>query len=78
MEFVTLKELKEWQNESPDTRHVEVTIKPHSRVLVWVYDDKFDGGQFIKTISDIDLKGVKKKRELEKLKYLKNKYERDD
>jgi hypothetical protein len=75
-----LKDLETWQGWK-ESRVVDITIR-HNRstgkdeTTFWVYDGELGIGQFVKSLSDIDLEGIKEAKDREYLGELKAKYER--
>ena len=71
---MTLDEFVVWQEESPLTRWVDIKIKPNTGLVIWVYDTELVVGQFVSSIDEIDLEGVKREEELKELERLRLKY----
>lgn len=69
-----LDEFIEWQKEKPQTRSVEIKINSRG-IEAWVFDRDIVTGQFVKSVSEIDIYAAKERRDREQYEALKKKYE---
>lgn len=54
--MIDIEKFYHWQQEKPDTRHVEIKITPRDKAIkVFVYDQELKQGQYVQSVNEIEL-----------------------
>jgi hypothetical protein len=73
--MINLNQFRDWQAKDPDNRCVDIKISKYEGTKVWVYDRILGTGQFVKSVDEIDLDGLKEVEDRAKYERLRAKYE---